>query len=138
MDLMVPLSSKGSVALLMIQLLIPSQGIQGFDEDDMIHTTRYLYFYGESFCRYLWRMFFIHDSDPPSITWTIEEEPIVVTTTLDSQIDGFGDEIEDGGSTASDTITFTFSGHITPEDAEVDRQGFECTLDGDTLRMVLV
>ena len=60
------------------------------------------------------------DSDPASITWTIEEEPIVVTTSLDSQMDGFGAEIEDGDSTASDTITFTFSGQMTPEDADVD------------------
>ena len=44
----------------------------------------------------------------------------VVTTTLDSQTDGFGHGIENDGSTASDTITFTFSGHITPENAGVD------------------
>ena len=33
-------------------------------------------------------------------------------------------EIEEGDSTASDMITFTFSGQVTPANAEFDGQGF--------------
>ena len=55
----------------------------------------------------------------------------MVTTSLNSQIDGFGAEIEEGDSTASDMITFTFSGQMTPPDTDVVTRGFECTLDGD-------
>ena len=59
----------------------------------------------------------------------------VVTTTLDSQTDGFGHGIENDGSTASDTITFTFTGHITPENVEFDGQAFYCQLDDNTVEV---
>ena len=55
----------------------------------------------------------------------------MVTTSLNSQIDGFGAEIEEGDSTASDMITFTFSGQVTPPETDIVTRGFECTLDGE-------
>ena len=58
----------------------------------------------------------IIDSEPASITWTIEED-IVVDTTLDA-IDGNGDTITDGDSTTSNDIEFTFSGVATNVDPE--------------------
>ena len=53
----------------------------------------------------------------------------MVTTHLTSQIDGFGDEIDEWWIQPHPTrLHFTFSGQITPEDADVDTQGFECTV----------
>ena len=43
--------------------------------------------------------------------------------------------IENEGSTASDTITFTFSGHITPENIEFDGQAFYCQLDSNLVEV---
>ena len=63
----------------------------------------------------------------------LEEEPIVVETTLEAE-DGNGEEITDGDSTTSNDIEFTFSGAATgvaPED--ILEQGFECTLDEELI-----
>lgn len=49
-------------------------------------------------------------------------------TTLTSSIDGNGDDVADGGSTLSQTITFAFSGTDSVRVAS-----FECSLDGATL-----
>ena len=69
----------------------------------------------------------IFDQTPETFTWTIE--PIVVNTSIDSAIDGNEDPVENLSSTTSNDINFTFSGQITPEDTEVDSQGFLCKLD---------
>ena len=61
----------------------------------------------------------------------IAETQIVVETTIDSAEDGNGQPVMQQGNTTSDIIRFTYSGHITPEDTEVIRTGFECSLDGN-------
>ena len=78
----------------------------------------------------------IFDQTPETFTWTIE--PIVVNTSIDSAIDGNEDPVENLSSTTSNDINFTFSGQVTPEDTEVDSQGFLCKLDDKNLYLVMV
>ena len=53
---------------------------------------------------------------------TETQQEIVVETSIDSAIDGNEDPVENLSSTTSNDINFTFSGHVTPEDTEVDSQ----------------
>ena len=48
------------------------------------------------------------DPTPASFTWTVDTTP--PDTIIDSAIDGDDNTVDDGGTTSSDSITFTFSG----------------------------
>ena len=61
-----------------------------------------------------------------TFTWTIEEEPIEVETSL-TAVDGNGVPITSGGSTTSNEIEFTLTGEVTNAESFSD-PGFECTL----------
>ena len=63
------------------------------------------------------------------MTWTVDTT--APDTTIDSATDGDGNPVDDGGTTSSDSITFTFSG--TPSE-DVDH--FVCTItvgEGETI-----
>ncbi|HEX5921449.1 MAG TPA: Ig-like domain-containing protein, partial [Nitrososphaeraceae archaeon] len=69
------------------------------------------------------------NSSPESFSWTVDTEP--PTTTIDSSIDGFQNNVTDGGDTASNSITLAFSA-IDSGGKEGDGVGikqFECNID---------
>ena len=68
-----------------------------------------------------------------TFTWTIEEEPIEVETTL-TAVDGNGVTITNGDSTTSNEIEFTLTGEVTNADPEeIAERGFICTIDGEDI-----
>ena len=57
--------------------------------------------------------------DPTPATWNwevLQQQDIVVDTTLDSATDGNTNPVNDGDATDSNYINFTFSGSVTPAD----------------------
>ena len=71
------------------------------------------------------------DTTPATWVWTIED--IIVNTSIDSQEDGNGDQVDNFGSTTSNDITFEFSG-TTNEDDVIER-GFICELDEEVIEL---
>ena len=69
------------------------------------------------------------DTTPATWVWTVED--IIVNTSIDSQEDGNGDQVDNFGSTTSNDITFEFSG-TTNEDDVLER-GFICELDEEVI-----
>ena len=69
------------------------------------------------------------DTTPATWVWTVED--IVVNTSIDSQEDGNGDQVDNFGSTTSNDITFEFSG--TTNDDDVIERGFICELDEEVI-----
>ena len=75
----------------------------------------------------------IHSGTLVIFNWTINEEPIEVTTEL-SAVDGNEVPITTGGSTFSNEIVFTLTGEVTNADPEeIAERGFICTIDGDVI-----
>ncbi|HXV88700.1 MAG TPA: Ig-like domain-containing protein, partial [Nitrososphaeraceae archaeon] len=69
------------------------------------------------------------NSSPESYSWTVDTEP--PTTTIDSSIDGFENNLTNGDNTASNSITLEFSA-IDSGGKEGDGVGikqFECNID---------
>ena len=64
-----------------------------------------------------------HDPTSASFTWTVDTT--APNTSIDSATDGNNNPVTGGGTTNSDSITFTFSG-TPPEDVN----HFECSIDG--------
>ncbi|MFN2435133.1 MAG: Ig-like domain-containing protein, partial [Nitrososphaeraceae archaeon] len=69
------------------------------------------------------------NSTPESFSWTVDTES--PTTTIDSSIDGFENNVTDGGNTASNSITLAFSAIDTggKEGNGVGIKQFECNID---------
>ena len=77
----------------------------------------------------------IVDPTPTTLIWEVlQEEEIVVDTTINSAIDGNNVPITTGGSTFSNEIVFTLTGEVTNADPEeIAERGFICTIDGDVI-----
>ena len=69
------------------------------------------------------------NSSPESFSWTVDTEP--PTTSIDSSIDGFENNVTGGGNTASNSITLAFSAIDSggKEGNGVGIKQFECNID---------
>ncbi|HEY9399648.1 MAG TPA: Ig-like domain-containing protein, partial [Nitrososphaeraceae archaeon] len=69
------------------------------------------------------------NSSPESFMWTVDTEP--PTTTIDSSIDGYKNDVTNGGNTPSNSIIFSFSANDSggKEGEGVGIKQFECNID---------
>ncbi|MGE3859130.1 MAG: YncE family protein, partial [Nitrososphaeraceae archaeon] len=71
----------------------------------------------------------VYDPTPARWIWEIVPEDIIVNTTIDDAVDGNGVNVQPNGVSGSSSITFFYSGSISPYFANIESQGFECKLD---------
>ena len=60
-----------------------------------------------------------NNADPSPATWTFTVA-VVPDTTIDSAVDGANTPIANGGTTPTDSMTFTFSGTDNNPSSELD------------------